>query len=160
MDPTIADAFFTPSEEDRLLEEGLASRPIKTAAYGLAGAGFLVATVGLQTLLIGGQTIVKVCAYAMLIGGVLSIALSTRLMRGKAWTLSPAIALALVLSIGSGTFFVWSFTQGVVSLLALLAVGGGLTAAILVGLAIGPFGRMLRARKTLRERGIDVAFDF
>ena len=25
MDPSIADAFFTPSEEDRLLEEGLAS---------------------------------------------------------------------------------------------------------------------------------------
>lgn len=117
-------------------------------------------TVGLQAALIGGlHVVLKVSAYAMLATGVASIVVGMRFARGREWALTPSLGLAGTLLIGSGTYFVWSFTHGLVSLLALLAVGGAATASVLVGLAVEPYWRMRALRQKLRLRGIEMDFD-
>ena len=62
--------------------------------------------------------------------------------------------------VGSGLFCAWSFAHGLFSLLALLAVAGGAVALVFVALAVAPFKRMRKLRAQLRQRGIDMDFDF
>jgi len=147
-------------DTDALIDQAAVPSAVKGGGIGLAGAGLMVLIVGLQAALIGNlHAVLKVSGYAMLATGIASIVVGMKLARGREWALTPSLGLAAALLLGSGTYFVWSFMHGIVSLLALLAVGGAATAAILVTLAWGPFQRLRLLRQKLRLRGIELDFD-
>lgn len=155
-----APTFVEEHDTDALIEQAAVPSSVKGGGIALSGAGVMVLIVGLQAALIGGlHPVLKASAYAMLLAGAASIAVGAKLMRAREWTLAPAIALVSLLVLGSGIYFVWSFTHGILSLLALLAVGSAATAAILVILAWGPFQRLRTIRQRLRLRGIELDFD-
>jgi len=164
MQPTSSNAPKDPlaatDDTDLLLEQADVPSAVKTGGIGLAGAGLLLLVVGLQAALLGGlHPVLKVSGFAMLASGLAAIVVGAKLARGRNWAFAPALVLAVLSVAGSGVYFMWSFTHGILSLLALLAVGGAVAAAVLVALAIGPFHRMRAVRRRLRARGIETDFD-
>lgn len=149
------------AETNALIEQAAPPSEVKAAGGVLAGIGLLVVAVGLQTVLLpSSYWLVVLSAWTMLIAGAGAIYVGLKLWRGRDWTLEPAFIGAGFMLVGSGLFCAWSFAHGLFSLLALLAVAGGAVALVFVALAVAPFKRMRKLRAQLRQRGIDMDFDF
>ncbi len=148
-------------DTNALIEQAAPPGEVKAAGGVLAGIGLLVMVVGLQTVLLPtSYWLVVMSAWVMLIAGAGAIYVGLKLWRGREWALTPALVGACFMLVGSGLFCAWSFAHGLFSLLALLAVAGGAVALVFVALAVTPFKRMRKLRATLRQRGIDLDFDF
>jgi hypothetical protein len=140
-----------------LLDEARIPFALKAAAIAMAASGLTTALVGLQNVTmatwIGGWWILP----AALIGvGVVAIGVAAKLVRGRSWSLGAGLGAAALLALGSTGFFMVASMSGLFSLLALIGVGGGITALVMTVLAIGPFRRLMRTRVRLREAGYDL----
>jgi len=130
---------------------------LKSASIALAGAGLLIALLGLQNLTLIHWTGSYVMVPAALLGlGVAGIGVAAKLVRGRAWTLAAALACSGLLAFAATGFFVLSVMSGLFTLLTLMGLGAGVTAAVLTVLAIGPFRRLIDTRRKLRDHGYDL----
>lgn len=158
-DPTTAStsAAGDHSEVNALLDAARIPFAISAAAVALAAAGLIVGLLGLQNV-----TLVSwIGAYATLpwllvTVGAAGIGVAARLMHARRWSLAAGLAVAITLALGSIVFFVVASLAGVFTPLSVLGIGGGITAIVLVALAVRPFRRLLAIRRRLRAAGFDL----
>ena len=145
------------ADVNALLDAAHVPLAVSAAAAALAGAGLCVALMGAQNLTliswVGGYAVVP---WLLVAAGAGAIFVAAKLMHARRWTLWPAFALAVALTLGSLAFFALSSMAGLFSPLTILGVGGGVTAIVFVTLAIRPFGRVSATRRRLRDAGFDL----
>ena len=94
--------------------------------------------------------------WALLVVGAAAVGVAAKLMHARRWTLVPALALSVLLTLGAVGFFVLCSSSGVFTPIGLLAIAGGVCAIVFTSLAIGPFRRVAATRRRLREAGFDL----
>ena len=145
------------ADVNALLDAAHVPLAVSGAAAALAGAGLVVALLGAQNLtLVSWVGAYALVPWALLVTGAAAIAVAAKLMHARRWTLVPAFALAIVLTLGSIGFFAVSSAAGLFTPLSLLGVGGGVTAIVFVALAVRPFRRVAATRRRLRDAGFDL----
>jgi hypothetical protein len=155
--PTAAPASSDASEVNLLLDAARIPFAVSAAAVALAAAGFVVALVGVQNLaLVTWRGAYAAFPWVLLVAGIAGIAVAAKLMHARRWSLAAGLAVAIVLALASVGFFALASLAGVFSPLAFVAIAGGVTAVVLVALAIGPFRRLAAVRRRLRESGFDL----
>jgi hypothetical protein len=144
-------------EVNALLDAARIPLSITAASIALAGAGLVVALVGLQNMtLIRWAGTWKVLPYALLIVGAAGIAVGAKLVRARGWSLSAALVVSSLLALGATFFFMLASMSGLFTLLALIGLGAGITALVMTVLAVGPFRRLRATRVKLRDAGFDL----
>jgi hypothetical protein len=145
------------ADVNALLDAAHVPLAVSAAAGALAGAGLVVALMGAQNLtLITWVGVFALVPWLLVAVGAAAIFVASKLMHARSWTLWPALALSIVLALGSIAFFAVSSMSGLFSPLTILGVGGGVTAIVFVTLAIRPFGRVSATRRRLRDAGFDL----
>jgi hypothetical protein len=130
---------------------------VSAAAGALAGAGLIVALVGVQNVtLVRWVGIWALVPWSLVALGAGSVGVAAKLMRARGWTLPLGLGLAITLTLASIGFLVLAFVSGAFSPLTILAAGGGIAAIVLTTLALGPFRQVAAARRRLREAGYDL----
>jgi hypothetical protein len=148
-----------PADADvnALLDEVRIPALVKSAAAALAGAGLVVALLGVQNMTLvhwlGAWVLLPLSQVAI---GALGIAVGAKLVRGRRWSLKAAMVAAPLLLLGPLGFFVIGMLAGVYSLLSLFGFAGGITALVLTILAVKPFQRLMVTRRKLRDAGFDL----
>lgn len=144
-------------EVNALLDAARVPFAVSAAAVALAAAGLVEALLGLQNLTlvtwVGGWSFLP---WLLLVAGAAGIAVAARLMHARRGSLAAGLGAAVVLALGAIGFFVVASLSGVFTPLALLGIGGGITALVLVLLAVRPFGRLAETRRRLRAAGYDL----
>ena len=145
------------AEVNALLDAAHVPLAVSAAAAALAGAGLVVALLGLQNVtLVSWIGLYALLPWTLLLLGVAGIFVAAKLMHARRWTIAPALALAILLALGSIGFFVVASLSAVFTPLSLIGIGGGITAIVFVALAWKPFRRVADTRRRLRDAGFDL----
>ncbi|MGZ3407934.1 MAG: hypothetical protein ACXVAN_15895 [Polyangia bacterium] len=130
---------------------------VSGAAAALAGAGLVVALLGLQNVtLVSWVGLYALLPWTLVLLGAAALFVAAKLMHARRWTIAPALALAILLTLGSIGFFVVASLSAVFTPLSLIAIGGAITAIVFVALAWKPFRRVADTRRRLRDAGFDL----
>lgn len=152
-------AHTSPAADDvnALLDAARVPIAVSASAASLAGAGLVVALLGFQNLtLVSWVGSYALFPWSLIAVGAGAIFVAAKLMHARRWTLWPAFALAIVLTLGAVGFFAMSSLAGVFTPLSVIGIGGGITAIVFAALAIRPFRRIAHTRKRLRDLGFDL----
>ena len=148
-----------PAADDvnALLDAAHVPLAVSAASAALAGAGVAVALLGAQNLtLVSWYGAYALFPWSLIAAGAGAIFVASKLMHARRWTLWPAFALAVVLTLGSIGFFVMSSLAGLFTPLSVIGIGGGVAAIVFAALAIKPFRRVATTRRRLRDAGFDL----
>jgi hypothetical protein len=153
----IAVAMSEEADVNALLDQARIPTAIKGASIALGAGGLLVALVGLQNLIlvhwIGWFAVIPV---ALLAVGIAGIAVAASLVRARGWSLNAGLLVAGLLSLGCAGYFAVALFSGVFAWLTVMALGGAVTALVLVVLAVNPFKKLMVVRAELRYHGYDL----
>jgi hypothetical protein len=145
------------ADVNALLDAARVPLAVSAAAAALAGAGLVVALLGVQNVtLVSWIGVYALLPWALVAVGAAAIFVAAKLMHARRWTLGPAIALSILLALGSIGFFVVASLSAVFTPLSLIGVGGAVTAIVFVALAVRPFRRVTATRRRLRDAGFDL----
>ncbi len=145
-----------PDPEDLLRAAQVPSMVI-TATIALAFTALLVGLVAMQNLfLVRWRSPFDLIPWALAALSVGGLFVAAKLHRARAWTLPAALPLTIAMTLATAGFFVFSFVQGVFSLLGALAVPVAILTIVLEGLALSPFRQLTALRKKLRQSGYDL----
>lgn len=128
----------------------------RIGGVGLIVGSFVSAAIALQTFVtahvFGWFNLVLA---AMLVVGLGGMVLGANVMKARAWAAAAGIGLGVVLTLTDGAWVFLSFSNGLFSLLALMAVGFTLCATVFVVIAAGDCRRATEARQRLQQAGLD-----
>ena len=152
----MSDAAAAP-DVNALLDRARIPVAVKGAAIANAGAGLVVALLGVQNLtLVHWLGAWLVLPLALVAVGAAGIVVGAQLVRGRRWTLTAGLAMTALLALGSLGFFVVGELAGVFSFLSVFGFGGGIAAFVLTLLAVKPFRALMDTRARLRDAGFDL----
>jgi hypothetical protein len=96
--------------------------------------------------------------YVMMAAGAATMYIGVRLYRMSSWAALAATAVATLLTLGMGTWLVFSFKNGLFTLFAPLAPVLALGAAVASYLSIPAVRRATAVRERLQDAGIELGF--
>src|SRR4051812_13766568 len=144
------DSADDTADVNALLDAAHVPFAVSAAAASLAGAGLVVGLLGVQNVtLVNWIGLYATMPWALVAIGAASIFVAAKLMHARRWTLVPALALSMLLTIGSIGFFVVASMAAVFTPLSLIGIGGGVTAIVFSALAVKPFRRVAATRRRL-----------
>lgn len=145
------------SDVNALLDAARVPLVVSGAAAALAGAGLVVALLGVQNVtLVSWIGVYAMLPWTLVVLGAAGIFVAAKLMHARGWTLVPAFALAILMTAGAIGFFVVASMSSVFTPLSVIAVGGAITAIVFCALAVKPFRRVAATRRRLRDAGFDL----
>jgi hypothetical protein len=148
-----------PADPDELMKAALVPPMVVTASIGLALSCAAVGLVGLQNVtLVQWRFPWMAIPWTLVAVAVAGLYVASKLYRGRSWTLPAALAVSILMALGSIGFLVLSIFNGVLSLLGAIAVPTVVVTLVLEGIAWPSFQELTRMRKKMREAGFDLDF--
>jgi hypothetical protein len=147
------------NDVNQLLEAAKVPGLVLAAAIALAGSSVMVGLVGLQNvLLVSWRGAYAALPYTLLALAAFGLVVASKQHRGRAWSLSAGLALAIVLTVAMLGSAGLSLASGVFSLLGMLAVPCTIAAIVIQAIALRPFAELVATRRRLRQSGFDLDF--
>lgn len=150
----------SPADSDDDIAACAPNGTVRSASTCLLVSGFMALIMGLQivTSLRFNNPMIQGALYVMMAAGAATMYIGVRLYRMSSWAALAATAVATLLTLGMGTWLVFSFKNGLFTLFAPLAPVLALGAAVASYLSIPAVRRATAVRERLQDAGIELGF--